>query len=118
MPVGRQNIPPPEQSRKARKPATTPDARESQMVSLAERLAERQLRDGSASAQVLTHFLKLGTARERKELARLDGEIELQKAKIDALGSTKRLEKLYETAMAAFRGYQGISSNDESEDDE
>lgn len=117
MTVERRNMSSSEGSRRPRKPAATPDARESQMVSLAERLAEKQLRDGSASAQVLTHFLKLGSSRERKEQARLEGEIELQKAKIEALASTGRLEKLYEAAMSAFRGYQGRSSEEESEDE-
>lgn len=77
------------------------------MISLAEKLAEDQLRDGSASAQVITHYLKLGSSREQKEQARLEGEIELQKAKIESMASTQRLEAMYIKAMDAFRGYQG-----------
>lgn len=77
------------------------------MISLAEKLAEQQLRDGSASAQVITHYLKLGSSRETLEQKRLEGEVELQKAKIESLASTQRLEAMYMKAMDAFRGYQG-----------
>lgn len=77
------------------------------MISLAERLAEQQMLDGTASAQVITHYLKLGSTRERLEQKRLEGEVELQKAKIEAMASTQRLEEMYTRAMDAFRGYQG-----------
>jgi hypothetical protein len=79
------------------------------MISLAEKLAEEQLRDGSASAQVITHYLKLGSSREQVEQQRLRGEVELQKAKIESMASTQRLEAMYIKAMDAFRGYQGRS---------
>jgi hypothetical protein len=56
---------------------------------------------------VITHFLKLGSSREQVEQERLRGEVELQKAKIEAMASTQRLEAMYVKAMDAFRGYQG-----------
>jgi len=90
-----------------RRPATSPKARENQMVNLAETLAERQLREGSASSQVITHYLKLGTERERLENDRLRHEVELLKAKVESLASAKRTEELYKEAMDAFRMYQG-----------
>ncbi|QEQ93866.1 hypothetical protein SEA_KARDASHIAN_1 [Streptomyces phage Kardashian] len=99
-----------------RRAATTPEARESQMISLAERLAEQQMRDGTASAQVITHYLKLGSTRERLEQDRLKGEVELQKAKIEAMASTQRLEEMYTRAMDAFRGYQGHPPPEDDED--
>ena len=77
------------------------------MISLAERLAEQQMQEGTASAQVITHYLKLGSTREQLEQQRLAGEVELQKAKIEAMASTQRLEEMYVKAMQAFRGYQG-----------
>lgn len=107
MPVNRKSIPSAETSRRRRKPDTTPEARESRLIAKAERLAELQLEDGSASAQVITHFLKLGSSREQVEQERLRGEVELQKAKIEAMASTQRLEAMYTKAMDAFRGYQG-----------
>lgn len=105
MPVRRQPKPLSETSR--RNAATTPEARETQMISLAERLAEQQMRDGTASAQVITHYLKLGSTREQLEQQRLSGEVELQKAKIEAMASTQRLEEMYTQAIRAMRGYQG-----------
>jgi hypothetical protein len=102
----------------SRKPATTPEGREAKMIHMAEQLAEQQLADGTASSQVITHYLKLGSTRERLEQRRLEGEVELQKAKIEALASTQRLEELYTTAMNAFRGYQGQTPDDPEVDDE
>jgi hypothetical protein len=85
------------------------------MVSLAERLAEQQMRDGTASAQVITHYLKLGSSREQLEQKRLEGEVELQKAKIEAMASTQRLEEMYGQAIRAMRGYQGHPEEDDEE---
>lgn len=117
MPVRRQSIPSPETTRSRRRPATTPQARETQMISLAEKLAEQQMADGSASSQVITHYLKLGSTREKLEQQRLAGEVELQKAKIEAMASHKRIEELYEKAIDAMRLYGGLS-HVESEDSE
>lgn len=91
-----------------RRPATTPDERETQMIALADQLAERQLRDGTASAQVITHYLKLGSSRERLEQHRLELENQYTEAKMEALASQARVEQLYKTAMDAFRGYSGL----------
>jgi hypothetical protein len=85
------------------------------MISLAEQLAEQQMRDGTASAQVITHYLKLGSTREQLEQRRLEGEVELQKAKIEAMASTQRLEEMYTRAMDAFRGYQGRPQEDDED---
>jgi hypothetical protein len=57
--------------RPQRRPAMTEEGRESQMVSLAMDLAETQIVDGTASAQVITHYLKLGSSREKLEQERL-----------------------------------------------
>lgn len=87
--------------------AVSPEGRENQLIALASDLAERQMRDGSAPAQVVTHFLKLGTSRERLEQERLQQENLLLSAKIDALSSAKRTEELFEEAISAFRQYSG-----------
>lgn len=90
-----------------RKPATTPEARENEMVSIAVDLAEEQILNGSASSQVITHFLKLGSTRERLEQQRLEHENELTRVKIEALESQKRVEELYIEALEAMRSYSG-----------
>ncbi len=96
-----------EPGRKRRPPATTPEAREMQLVAAAFDLAERQIREGKASSQVITHFLKLGATREKIEQERLRNENLLTQAKIDSLASAANVEELYSNALAAMRSYQG-----------
>lgn len=90
-----------------RPPATTPEARENQLIAAAVDLAERQIREGSASAQVITHFLKLGSSREKLEQLRLANEVELMEVKKEQLASQARVEELYEGAITAMRSYTG-----------
>ena len=90
-----------------RKPATTPEARENEMISLATDLAEQQIREGSASSQVISHFLKLGSTRERLEQQRLEHENELTRVKIEQIESQQRIEELYVDAIKAMRSYAG-----------
>lgn len=87
--------------------ALTPEGRENQLVALAVNLAEQQLRDGTASSQVITHYLKLGTAKERLEREKLEQENELLKAKTEAIKSEQRIEELYEEAINAMKSYGG-----------
>jgi hypothetical protein len=77
------------------------------MVSAAIDLAEQQILGGTASSQVITHFLKLGSTRERLEQQRLEHENELTRVKIEALESQKRVEELYMEALTAMRTYAG-----------
>lgn len=90
---------------KHQKPATTPEGRENQLVSQAIDLAERQIKQGTASSQVITHFLKLGSTREKLEQERLEHENELTRVKIEAIASQKRVEELYLEALQAMRSY-------------
>ena len=106
----------PEQTR--RKPATTPEGRENELVSKATDLAERQILEGTASSQVITHFLKLGSTRERLEQERLEHENELTRVKIEALESQKRVEELYKEALSAMRSYAGDMPISESNDND
>ena len=103
------------QSQKRGKPATTPENRENQLVSLATDLAEKQIVAGSASSQVITHYLQLGSTREKLEQERLAKENELLQAKVDQMSSAKRIEELYETALNAMRAYGGHDVLDEDE---
>ena len=99
-------------TRPKRPPATTPEGRENQLVSMAVDLAEKQLADGTASAQVITHYLKLGSTREKLEQERLAKENELLQAKVESMASVKRIEELYETALNAMRTYAGQEIDD------
>lgn len=93
--------------RPRRRPATTEEGRENQLVSLAVDLVEKQLIDGTASSQVITHYLKLGSTRERLEQERLTRENQLLVSKVDAMESGKKVEELYEEALNAMRTYAG-----------
>lgn len=90
-----------------RRPATTPEGRENQLISLAIDLAERQLTNGTAASQVITHFLKLASTREKLEQERLQRENLLLSAKVNQIASSQRIEALYETALNAMRQYSG-----------
>lgn len=96
-----------ETKRRQRPPATTPEGRENQLIGLAVDLAARQLEEGTASSQVITHFLKLGSSREKLEQERLEKENELLTAKTEALAAAGRIEELYADALAAMSSYQG-----------
>lgn len=98
---------------KPRRPAFTPEARENQMIALAVDLAEQQLREGTASSQVITHFLKLGSSKERIEQEILIEQKKLVTAKTENLKSIKHIEELYKGALKALRSYSGSDNNDE-----
>lgn len=100
------------------RPATTDEGREGQLVSLAYDLAEKQFRDGTASSQVTTHFLKAGSTREKLEQRRLENENLLLSAKIEQINSAKRQEELFERALNAMREYSGNPEGDVYDDDE
>lgn len=103
--VVEKDTPPPVKPKRA--PAKTLEARENQLISLAMDVAEQQMRDGIASSQVITNFLKLGSTKERLEKERLEREVELLTAKTDAIKSAKTQEDLYEKAINAMRRYNG-----------
>ena len=99
------------------RPALTPEARENQLISLAVDLAEKQLQEGTASSQVITHYLKLGSTKEKIEKEILEKQKELLAAKTESLKSAQRIEELYSKAINAMRRYsgQGVENNEDDE---
>ena len=98
------------------RPALTPEARENQLISVAVDLAEKQLLEGIASSQVITHYLKLGTTKEKLEREILEKQKELIEAKTENLQSAKRIEELYKNALDAMKNYSGhMTESDEDE---
>lgn len=95
------------------RPALSPEGRENQMISMAMDCAEQQMRDGTASSQVITHFLKLGSTLAKLEHERKLKELELMEAKTEQLKSVKRSEELMEEAIRAFKRYNGQGDGDE-----
>lgn len=95
------------------RPASTPEARENQLISLAVDLAEKQLREGTASSQVITHYIKLGTTLSKLEREKLKHENELLAAKTKALKSAEHMEELYAEAIKSMRTYSGKGSDED-----
>jgi len=98
------------------RPALTPEARENQLIFLATELAEQQLRDGTASSQVITHYLKLGSSKEKIEKEILEKQKDLITAKTEALQSAKHIEELYANAIEAMKSYSGHGGDVDDEE--
>lgn len=107
----------PETNARSIRPALTSEARENQMINLAIELAEKQLMEGTASSQVITHYLKLGTTKEKIEKEILERQKELITAKTEALRDAKKTEEMYQQAIAAMQRYSG-NGGDEEDDEE
>lgn len=98
------------------RPALTPEARENQLISLAIDLAEEQLRNGTASTAVITHYLRLGSLEEKRKMEKLEHENELLRAKTNAIESAARSEELYAQVISAMRSYAGLGDEGDGED--
>ena len=105
-----------QEASRRRPPATTPEGRELQLASMAYDLAERQILDGTASSQIITHFLKAGSTREQLEKMQIEHNNELLKVKREAIESAARMEELYGAAIRAMRDYQGADDGDPYDD--
>lgn len=104
----------PEHVAPRRQPADTPEDREQQMIAYADALAEKQLREGTASSQVITHYLKLGTGRERLEQEKIANENLRLRAQVAAMESQQKAEDLLAELLGQMKVYMGV---DEDEDD-
>lgn len=111
----RKSVEQPQNQPKLRR-ASSPEAREKQLISLAYDLAQERLLNGTATSQEIVHFLRLGSIRERKELEVLEKKNELMSAKTEALQSSKRIEELYSNAIQAFASYRGTPTEEYEED--
>lgn len=103
---------------KKRRPAANPEARENQLISLAIDLAEKQLMEGTATSQVIAHFLKLGSSSEKIEQRMKKQQADLIEAKTESIKSAQRVEELYQNALNAMRAYSGASDDEEVYDEE
>lgn len=99
-------------------PAESFEARENQLIALAMDRAEKQIRSGKVSSQVLTHFLRLGTEKASLENEKIKNENEMLKAKVEALRSQQRSEELYQQALNAMRSYAGLDDFEEDYDED
>ena len=104
-------------SPKKMKPALSPEAREDQLIFLATNLAEQQLLDGTASSQVITHYLKLGSTKERLEKEKLETENKLLQQKIENMKADQKNEAFYDKVLTYMKAYNGLGSIEEDAED-
>ena len=97
------------------RPSLTPEGRENQIIAKAVNLAERQIEEGTASSQVISHYLKRDAERAKAalEIKKLEYEMKLLEAKTEALKSNERIEKLYNKAIQAMRVYGGHDNEED-----
>ena len=104
-----------QEPKKKSRPALTAEGREKQMIALAIDCAEKQLREGTASSQVITHYLKLASTKTQLEMEKIKRENKLLDAKVEEIKSTKSSKELYEKAIAAIRIYSGAGSIEDAD---
>lgn len=100
---------------KSLRPAQTPEAREKQICSLAYDLAEKQILEGTASSQVITHFLKAASHREKLEQELTNTQIQLANAKVELIDTSKKSEEMYSEVIRCLKAYGG---HEPEEDDD
>lgn len=97
----------------------TAEGREDQLIALAYDLVEKRLREGTATSQETTQFLKMGSRKDRLEREMLKKKIAVYEAQAEAYAAQKRIEELYTDAINAVRSYGSPASSggyhDESE---
>lgn len=99
------------------RPALTPEARESQLISLAYDLVESRLLEGTATSQETTYFLKLASSKTKLENEKLIEENKLLRAKTEAIQSEKKNEEFYAKVLSALKKYNGQGSQDDDQDE-
>ena len=117
MAKAKSNNPDPPMKRRIR-PAADPKTRESQLISMAVSRVEQRIADGTATAQELIHFLRLGSTEKQLELEKLRHENELLKAKTDAIKEQQEVSKMFAEAVAAMTSYRMPTEEDYDEEDD
>lgn len=88
-------------------PPATPEAKEQELISLAVAQAEEQLRNKTAPTQVVVHYLKLASSKDKLEREMLSKKTELVSAQTESIKAQKRMDELYENALNAMKLYNG-----------
>lgn len=96
-------------------PPSTPEARENQLIAMAYDEAEERIRNGTASSQLITHFLKLGSEKARLEKEILIAQEALMRSKKERIDSDRNAEELFREAMESFREYSGENNYEDSD---
>lgn len=105
-----------DQSKRRRPPAKSLEAREQQLVASAVDLAEKKILDGTASSQIIVHYLKLGSTSEKLNQEILKKQKELLTAKTDSIKAEAESKELYQQALDAMRKYSGRGESSYEDD--
>ena len=116
MKKSRQDLEETKPKKRRSRPATSPEGRENQMIALAMDLAEKKLRDGTASSQLITEFVKRGSTKQRLEKEIMEEQKLMLKAKTEQLKMAKNIEELYSKALKAMQSYSGSGETADEED--
>ena len=95
-------------------PAMSLEGRDAQMASLAYDVVEQRMRDGTATSQETTYFLKLANKNQALEKIKLEKQIELLEAKTEQIKAAKRMDEVYMDAIAHFKIYAGDNDDEEN----
>lgn len=96
---------------KRKRPASSVEEREDQLIVLAYDYAEDQIRNGTVSNQVLLHFLRMGSSKEKLEQRLDERELELKEAKTAMIKSAETQTQMYNEALKAFTSYQSSATS-------
>lgn len=97
--------------------ALTSEGEINQVINMAIKLAKKKIKDGTASSQIITHFLNLATAKTQLEAEKLRADVALSNAKVDQIQSDKEMKAAYDEVIKAIKGYQGRSDEEDEDDD-
>lgn len=106
------------EKKSTRAPAMSIESHQNQMISLAHKCAEEQLRKGTASSQIICHYLKMGSERERLAVEQAKADLELTRAKTKSIESSKRMDEMFTKALKVFSAYRGEMDEEDEEDEE
>lgn len=100
------------------RPAFSPEAQNNKLIALAVNQIEEQLRNGTASSQILAIYAKMAVSQEKEKLEKelLEAKVALAKAKTEALAAEARQEELYAQAIRSMRIYQGAGDEDDEQE--
>lgn len=108
----------PTAEKSGRAPAMSVEANDNEMISLANKCAREQLRNGTASSQIICHYLKQGSERERLAVEQARADLELTRAKTKAIETSERIESMFAKALSAFSDYRGDSEGDDDDEED
>lgn len=108
----------PSSTKSRRRPSMSAEGSENQLISLAHKCAEEQLRKGTASSQIICHYLKMGSEKERLAIEKEKAELELLKAKTKSIESSDKMNEMFSEALKVFSSYRGETDDEEDDNEE